>query len=58
MYERFLHEQLKQFVETVLLGFVAAYIESYICNQALMRLIENWKRTLDESFQLDTRFFL
>ena len=44
VYERFLHEQLKPFVETFLPVFVAAYREGYSCNHALMRLVENWKR--------------
>ena len=51
MYERFLHEQFKPFVETFLSAFDAAYRERYSCNHVLMRLIENWKRALDENIQ-------
>ena len=54
MYERFFHEQFKPFVETFLSDFVAAYKERYSCNHVLMRLIENWKRALDENFQIGT----
>ena len=53
-YKRFLHEQFKPFVETFLSGFVAAYRERYSCNHVLLRLIENWKRALDENFQVGT----
>ena len=52
--ERFLHEKFKLFVELFLSGFVAAYRERYSCNHVIMRLIENWKRTLDENFQIGT----
>ena len=54
MYDRFLHEQFHPFVETFLLGFAAAYRERYSCNHVLMQLIENWKRALDEHFQIGT----
>ena len=54
MDERFLHKQFKPFVETILSRFVAAYREMYSCNHVLMRLIENWKRALDENFQTGT----
>ena len=54
MDERFLHKQFKPFVETILSRFVAAYREMYSCNHVLMRLIENWKRALDENFQIGT----
>ena len=36
VYERFLHEQFKPFVETFPSGFVAAYREGYSCNHVLM----------------------
>ena len=52
VYGRFFHKQFKPFVETFLSGFVAAYREGYSCNHVLMRIIENWKRALDENFQI------
>ena len=54
MYERFLNEQFKPFVEKFFSGFVAAYRERYSCNHVLMQLIENWKRAIDENFKINT----
>ena len=54
LYERFLHEQFKPCVETFFSSFVPAYGEGYSCNHVLMRLIENWKSTLDENFEIGT----
>ena len=54
VYERFLHQQFKLFVETFLSGFVAGYRERYSCKHVLMRIIENWKRALDKNFQVGT----
>ena len=54
LYGRFLQEQFKPFVETFLSGFVAAFRERYSCNHVLMRLIENWKRAIDENFPIGT----
>ena len=39
-------------METFLSSFVAAYRERYSC--ILMLFIENWKRALDENFQIGT----
>ena len=52
MYKRFPQEQFEPFVETFVSGFFAAYREGYSCNHVLMQLIENWKRALDENFQI------
>ena len=41
-------------METFLSGFVAAYRERYSYNPVITRLIENWKRALDENFQIST----
>ena len=54
VYERFFYQQFKPFVETFLPGLVAAYRERHSCNHVLMQLIENWKRALDENFQIGT----
>ena len=35
-------------------GFVAAYTERYNFNNALMRLIGNWRKVGDENFQRGT----
>ena len=54
VYEKFLQKQFKQFAETFLSGFAAAYRERCSCNHVLIRLIENWKRARDENFQIGT----
>ena len=41
-------------METFISGFVATYRERYSCNHVLIRLIENWKRALDQNFLVDT----
>ena len=35
-------------------GFIAAYRERYSFNNALMRLVGNWRKAGDENFQRDT----
>ena len=47
IYERFLHENLTNYVETFLSKFISAYRKSY-SNHVLIRLIENWKKSLDQ----------
>ena len=41
-------------METFFSGFVGAYRERYSFNNALMRLIGNWRKTRDENFQRGT----
>ena len=41
-------------METFFSGFVAAYGERYSFNNALMRLIGNWRKVRDENFQRGT----
>ena len=48
IYERFLHENLTNYVNTFLSKFISAYHKSYTTNHVLIRLIENWKNSLDE----------
>ena len=48
IYERFLHENLTNFVETFLSKFISAYRESYRSNHILIRLVESWKKSLDQ----------
>ena len=43
VYERFLLESFKPFVNSFLSEFIAAYIKNYSTNHVLIRLIENWK---------------
>ena len=48
IYERFLNENLTNYVNTFLLKFISAYRKSYSTNHVLIHLIENWKKSLDE----------
>ena len=48
IYERFLHENLTNYVNTFLSKFISAYCKSYSTNHVLIRLTENWKKSLDE----------
>ena len=47
IYEKFLLEAFKPFIDTFLSEYIAAYREHYSSNHVLIRLIENWKKTLD-----------
>ena len=49
VYEKFLLEKFKPFINTFLSEYMAAYRENSI-NHVLIRLIENWKKTLDGKF--------
>ena len=48
IYERFLHENLTNYVEIFLSKFISAYRKSYSSNHLLIRLTENWKKSLDQ----------
>ena len=48
IYERFLYENLTNYVNTFLSKFISAYCKSYSTNHVLIRLTENWKKSLDE----------
>ena len=48
IYERFLHENLTNYVNTFLSKFISAYRKSYNTNQVLIHLTENRKKSLDE----------
>ena len=48
IYERFLHENLTDYMNTFLSKFISAYSKSYSTNHVLIHLIENWKKSLDE----------
>ena len=44
IYERFLHENFTNFIDTFLSKFISAYRKSYSSNHVLIRLIENWRK--------------
>ena len=48
IYERFLYDNLTNYVNTFLSRFISAYRKSFSTNHVLIRLIENWKKSLDE----------
>ena len=47
IYERFIHDSLIPFIDKCLSKFIAAYRKSYSSSHVLLRLIENWKKDLD-----------
>ena len=49
IYERVIYENLKKCVNIFLSKFISAYRKSYSTSHALIRLIENWKNSLDEN---------
>ena len=49
IYERYLHESLTPFVNSFLSEFISAYRKTYSTNHVLIRLIENWKKSLDQN---------
>ena len=46
IYERFIHNSLSCYAETIS-NFVSPYRKSYSSDHVLLRLIENWKKSLD-----------
>ena len=54
IYERFIHNCLSSYAESFLSKFVSAYRKSYSSNHVLLRLIENWKKYLDNKTFVDT----
>ena len=48
IYERFLHENLSNYVDTFLSKSVSANKKSYSSSHILIRLIESWKKSLDQ----------
>ena len=48
MYERFLHENRTDYIDSFLSKFISAYRKSYSSDHVLIRLIENWKKSLDQ----------
>ena len=48
IYERFLHENLSEYVDSFLSNFISASRKSCSSNCVLICLIENWKKSLDQ----------
>ena len=47
IYERFIHDSLSNFTNKVLSKFVLGYRKSYSSNHDILKLIEEWKKSLD-----------
>ena len=54
VYEKFLLEKFKPFINSFLSEYMAAYRKKYSTNHVLIRLIENWKKALNEKFLVGT----
>ena len=54
VYEKFLLDKFKPFINSFLSEYMAAYRENYSTNHVLIRLIENWEKALDEKFLVVT----
>ena len=48
VYERYLHNSLIDFIEKSLSKYISAYRKKYSSNHVLLRLIEDWKKNLDD----------
>ena len=48
IYERFLHDSLSNLTDKVLSKFVSAHRKSYSSNHVLLKLIEHWKKSIDD----------
>ena len=48
IYERFLHVRLSSFTDKILTKFVSVYRKSYSSNYILLKLREEWKKSLDD----------
>ena len=54
VYEKFLLEKFKPFLNSFLSEYMETYRENYSVNHVLTRLIENLKKALDENYLVDT----
>ena len=54
IYERYIHNCLSRHAENILSNFISAYRKTYSSNHVLLRLIENWKKSLDNKNFVDT----
>ena len=54
MYEKYILEQFKPFLNDFLSKYMAAYKVHYSSSHVFIGLIENWKKALDENFVAGT----
>ena len=48
IYERFIHDSLSSFTDKALSKFVSTYRKYYSSNHVLLKLIKDWKKSLDD----------
>ena len=48
LYERTIHDQLTEFFDNIFSLFLAAFRKGFGCQTTLLRLIEDWKTSLDQ----------
>ena len=49
IFERFIHGQLIPYFNDILSDFLSAYRKQYGCQHVLLRMIETWRKCLDEN---------
>lgn len=49
VFERFISNQLSSYFNNILSKYLSAYRKGYSCQHVLLRLIEQWKKALDEN---------
>jgi hypothetical protein len=49
LYERVIYDQLSDYFEEIFQPYLAAFRKSYGCQTTLLRLVELWKKALDEN---------
>ena len=49
VFEQLLCEQLCELTEKIVDDFISAYMKTYSCDTTLIRLVEDWKHTLDHN---------
>ena len=52
IYERVISDQLSAHFENIFHSFLAAFRPSFVCQTTLLRLVEDWKRALDENLYI------
>ena len=49
VFERFILDQLTSYFKSILSEFHSAYRKQYSCQHVLLRMIETWRKCLDEN---------
>ena len=49
IFERYLSDQMVPYLNSILSVFISAYRKNYSCQHVLLRMIEMWRRCLDEN---------